>query len=233
MDADFNQALKGLSDIGFRYVEAASMHKLTPTEFAKSVKEHGLEITSAHIGLDLIRNNFDEAVETAQALGITRVVVPWLSIDAFPEGWVDVADQLMEAGEKLAAKNLKLSYHNHDFEFKLRDGLVGFEVLWDHIDLDIVEAELDLCWVQAGGHSPSAWIDRLAGHVPLVHFKDWSAANGISNMGEGDIDWAPVIKSAASAGVEFGIVEHDHPKHGLESMKIGFDFLINAGLTAS
>jgi sugar phosphate isomerase/epimerase len=87
--------------------------------------------------------------------------------------------------------------------------------------------ELDLYWVQHGGGSPVAWINKLGSRAPLTHWKDMAITPDMkqffTEVGEGNLDWQGILAACIANNVEYYIVEQDVcPGDTLESVAISF-----------
>ena len=176
-----------------------------------------LTAKSGHIALTMLETEPDRAIAIAKRLGMTYVVVPYLTPDQRPSdraGWMDIGRRLSAVAEQLGPHGFRLAYHNHDFEFRpLADGsypiehVLGGSCLW----------EADLAWVAKAGADPKPWLERYAGRVPLVHVKDIAASgqnaeqDGWADVGEGTLGWAELWGAAVKAGALLMIAEHDNP----------------------
>ena len=49
---------------------------------------------------------------------------------------------------------IQLLYHNHDFEFVKLDGEYALDVLYSTIPADLLQTEIDTCWVKVAGVDP-------------------------------------------------------------------------------
>ena len=99
---------------------------------------------------------------------------------------------------------------------------------------------LDTFWVQAGGADPAAWIKKLKGRTPVVHFKDMCIYNyfpegekfpkrdqRIAAIGEGNMNYDAIIEACLEADVEYGFVELDecYGADPFDAMKRSYEFL--------
>jgi sugar phosphate isomerase/epimerase len=86
------------------------------------------------------------------------------------------------------------------------------EILIDKFN-PAIDFELDTYWAQAGGADPAMWIRKLAGRVPIVHFKDmalnekWQPV--FAPVGEGNLNWPGILSACRDAGVDWCVVEQD------------------------
>ena len=140
-------------------------------------------------------------------------------------------------------------YHNHDFEFATIGGKYALDVLYDSIPADLLQTELDTCWVNVGGENPADYIRKYSNRSPVVHLKDFVGEKsddmyemiGIERkapkrptgfefrpVGSGVQDIPAILDASKDAGTEWVVVEQDEPSMGLtrmESIKTSIDYL--------
>ena len=102
----------------------------------------------------------------------------------------------------------------------------------------------DTFWVQYGGGDPVAWIKRMTGRMPVVHFKDmtilfdpqdaatlWTGKQTMAEIGVGNLNWPAILKACEEAGVEWCAIEQDVCRRDpFESLKISYENLKAMGL---
>ena len=69
---------------------------------------------------------------------------------------------------------MQLCYHNHDFEFVKLNGEYALDILYKEVPADILETEVDTCWVKVAGEDPGAYLRKYTGRAHIVHLKDFS-----------------------------------------------------------
>jgi len=151
------------------------------------------------------------------------------------ENWDKFIADFNAVVEKLKGSPLKLGYHNHSHEFQHFGETRGMDILYEESDPVGFQFELDTYWVQHGGASPVAWINKCAGRLPVIHFKDMRINNERSQyyceVGRGNLDWAGIIAACEAADIEWYIVEQDVCEGDpFDSMKISFDNLKAMGV---
>jgi sugar phosphate isomerase/epimerase len=169
-----------------------------------------------------------DILQRHKTLGNDVLVVPWLPEalrGSTAASWQQLGERLAKLARRCAHANMKLMYHNHDFEMVVIDGRPAIDWLMEAAG-PAVGFEIDLAWVQAGGQDPAAMLRRYTGRASRVHAKDWNAAQrDIADVGAGSVDWDEVLTAAADAGVEWLIVEHDRPADPLASVGASYAFL--------
>lgn len=88
-------------------------------------------------------------------------------------------------GEACKKVGITLLYHNHDFEFvKMPNGQYALDYIYTEIPADLLQTELDICWVKVAGEEPVDYIKKYAGRAPVVHLKDFYKEGKPANMYE-------------------------------------------------
>jgi len=229
--ADFVGTLKQIAKIGYQGVEGAGhLGNMPARDLATVLSDLGLKMASAHLSLDAIRGGLEREIETYAALGARYLGLAWM---AEPErrdaaAYRALARVLEAAARTCKASGITFFHHNHDFEFQKFDGQYGLDILMAETDPDLVKSELDVYWATYAGVDPSDYLRHLNGRAPLVHLKDMSAdaKRTFAIIGEGSIDFAPILAASDETRVDWHIVEQDQcPKGELESARSSFDHL--------
>ena len=209
--ADLPRTLELVREAGFRWVEIAGTHGLTPAEFRRRLDDAGLRACSAHHGLNEL-DEPDAVTDLAEALGHTRIVMPWTEARTRRDA-SSLITALSRCAESLADAGLSLCYHNHDFEFQPMPDGDGTQTLWDVLaGCPTLNFEIDLGWAWYAGRDPAELLAACRGRTPLLHAKDL-AQRGVparfTPVGEGGVPWVAVLNAPAAREAEFIIVEQD------------------------
>lgn len=206
---------------------------MEPKAFKALLKEHKLAATSAHISFEHFLTGKDEnelrmICEAASIAGNKFIVAGWL-----PEQYRNTKDDYKRIAAKLnkaaaiaGQYNLRMSYHNHDFEFALLDDTTtGYDIILQEADAKLVPLELDIYWAIKAGVDPVKLFEQYPGRFPLWHVKDMDAVTGsFTEVGAGSIDFKRIFEQAATAGLEHFFIEQDETtKDVFESIKQSFD----------
>jgi hypothetical protein len=97
-EADFAGTMRKVKEMGYDGVELAGTYGMTVVEMKKILDEIGLELVSAHVGLDLIAQ--DAILADYAAAGIKFMAIPWFT-------GPKTAEEL-ESGMKAFARNTVL-----------------------------------------------------------------------------------------------------------------------------
>ncbi|MBP7693404.1 MAG: sugar phosphate isomerase/epimerase [Anaerolineales bacterium] len=206
---DFAGTLRQVAALGYAGVETAGQYGSSPAHARRLLDDLGLAVVSAHMPLPL---GPDQArvLETAQALGVRRLICAWQPPERF-----NTADQvravcaeLNAASAAAQAHGLTLGYHNHWFEHDhLIDGRPAHDWMVDWLAPEVF-FEIDVYWVQTAGRDPAAVVRALGARAPLLHIKDGPAVHDapMTAVGAGRLDFAPIVAASAA---DWLIVELD------------------------
>lgn len=228
LSEDYEGTLKKIAEIGYRYLEIGGFGPYNSDEWNEILEKYQLKILSNHIQIEMLEESLNHIMEFNHAIHNHRIVCPYLREERRQdlEGYHRVADSLNKIGKKCKERGFELYYHNHAFEFTDFDGKCGFDVLIEETDPDLVQFEVDTCWVQFGGRQPQDFIRKLSGRCKIIHLKDLEAGEKIvfREVGAGILNFQSIFEAAVEAGSEYFIVEQDVcPKDSLECVKDSFE----------
>jgi sugar phosphate isomerase/epimerase len=206
-----------------RNVELAGTYGLTTGEFKDQLKAHGLRPVSAHYGYDQFRTNLDWIVSDARALGLKYAGCAWIPHgEQFDEKTCREAIEVFNhAGEVLAAHGVKFFSHTHGYEFApYKDGTF-FDLIMAETNPKYVCFEMDIFWVASAGINPTDLMKKYGSRWQLMHLKGMkegtptglftghSDVNNDVPLGQGQIQFPPLLKAAANAGVKYYFIEDE------------------------
>jgi sugar phosphate isomerase/epimerase len=218
--------LKQLAGMGYQEVELGKWDTRTVTDMRNALDKSNMKAPSAHVPIEMLRENLSLVSGNAKILGVKYVVCPSLPDELQTiGGYKQVAPILSQAGNVLRRSGITLAYHNHEYEFKDQDGQKGYDILLDESDKDVVKMELDIFWARKGGVDPLDYFKRYPGRFPLIHVKDMAADGSMVDVGAGVIDWKSIFRHADQAGIKHYFVEHDDPPSPMGFARASYDYL--------
>ena len=225
MEADPLGTLKKVRAMGYEDLElygydgeADTFYGFKSAEFNKILQDSDLTTSSCHYGLpaffdspeeDLYRY-LDQCIEGAHTLGHSFVTWPWLDPkDRNIEGFKKLSGKLNKIGERVVAGGLRFAYHNHGFEFEDHNGQIGYDIITNDTDPELVKLQLDLYWVAHDSEiSSEEWINKQAGRIVMWHIKDMhKESRDYTELGNGSIDFLPILPLAEKSGLEYYYLE--------------------------
>lgn len=229
MSQDVPGTLRAVAEMGYGEVEFAGLFDHPPARMRALLDELGVRAASSHVGMNVIRGEWEAALDGAATLGQDTIVLPSLPGDArTADGLRALSEELNRAGEAARAKGLHLGFHNHDFEVRPLGAEAGgdgtaasrpLDLILAHTDPELVHIQLDLFWTVHGGADPLAYFRDHPGRFLSVHAKDRTAAGEMVAVGEGALDFAALLAAGEAAGVRHAFVEHDRPDDSLASIR--------------
>ena len=213
---DFAVSMKKLADIGYEYVQISGIGPIPAQEVADICKANNLKIILTHTNPTKIKDDTATVIAEHKIMGATYV-----GIGAMPGDYRKDADAVRQfitdftpAAKMLEDAGMKLMYHNHDFEFEKIEGKLLLDYLVD--EFPQIGFTIDTYWVQAGGADPAAWLEKLAGRIDTIHYKDFVWRRGAEDkryMGvvmEGNLNWPAIFAASQKAGAKYAFVEQDN-----------------------
>jgi sugar phosphate isomerase/epimerase len=245
MMSDAPGTIKKVAEAGYKQVEL--MEAVGGQPIAALAREHGLKVTSAFFDWRTVVTpeadgvpKIDQVIQDAKEIGLEYLVFGYVGKGhrETVEHYQRIADAANSIGEQVKAAGMKLCYHNHSFEFEpLTSELMGFEVLHERFDKELVSFELDVFWVAIGGWSPTEMLRRLGKQVSQLHLKDIKPGTGtiydegqvpetaFQEVGDGSIDFRELLRVATDLGVAQCHVEQDQSSSPLESIAQSIQYL--------
>ena len=254
MASDFEGTLKKVKAMGYDGVEFAGLFGKDPVYIKNLLAEIGLVPVCAHVPYAEMMEDTEKTMSDYAAIGMKFIAIPYMTDEYRPDGakFAEALESMKMLGKAAKAHGLTLIYHNHDFEFVMVDGKHGIDVMYDTVPADLLETELDTCWVNVAGENPAAYVRKYANRAPIVHLKDFvmpgkkpermyaligiddgaaeeeSSAFEFRPVGYGAQNIPEIIKAAEESGSKWLIVEQDSPsmsKTPLECIEMSIRYL--------
>ena len=239
------ETYKKLSEMGYDGPEGGMGARfMSVDEDVALLKKYGLRVASCFGDL----SKPDESMARAEKYGVKILGLPAIGGEMMhsPEGFKAYASQLNKMTEPFKGSGFRFQYHNHTQEFRnfpQLNGKSGMEILIDETAPELIMFELDTHWVAAAGGDPVWWINKVSGRIPIIHFKDyaidWKAQDSnlgavykvFAEIGQGNINWPPIVEACKTAGVEWYIVEQDvTSRDEFECLKTSISFMKSIGV---
>lgn len=226
----FAESLKRVADMGYNTVQVSATCEYEPEWLAEQLKSTGLECAVTHIPPQRIADFPKETAENHKAFGCRNIGIGYYDIAAcgtegFYKKFIGTARVLRDSG-------CYLLYHNHDMDFRLEDGRPIYERIVELFAPEELGFIVDTYWIQAVGGDPAAWIDRLSGRAPCVHFKDMQYGPKMAPVGDGNMNFPAIAEACVRNRVEHILVEQDncYGDDPFDCMKKSLDYIWSLGL---
>ena len=201
LKADFKGTIRRLKAMGYDGVEFAGDYGGMEMEALRAfLDEVGIEPVSAHVGV----KHVEAFLPQAKALGLSYLVEPYHKLSTGEEV-LAFATELNRVGQLCTQAGIPFSYHNHDFEFEVVEGLTILETLMAHTDEQHVFFQLDAGWAVAAGIDVVSFIEKYPQRIKMLHLKE----NRPVASAASEIPWQAIIEVAKGHGCEAVVVERE------------------------
>lgn len=227
--------LDAIAAAGYQYVELVGTHLDHAADTLAQLDARGLKPSSSHVGITALRERFDAVMTACAALGITQLFMPSVPVEERDSGavyWSALGRELGRFSRWAGEYGIGLGYHNHDWEFRQKEGAVtALELLFDGAADSPLSWQVDLAWLVRAGADPKAWLLRYRDRIVSVHAKDLARAgekldeDGWADVGSGTLDWSDLWRAARDAGARLLVAEHDKPNDPERFLRASHAFL--------
>jgi len=230
---DFCKTPEGIAEscakvkaMGYDGIQSSAFGPIDPRELKKILDGEGLACAATHENIDRMENETQAVIEEHKILDCTYVAIGGFfpKEEWTPDLWKAFVEKYNRIASRFAEAGIAIGYHNHSHEMSPVDGVVPLQLLIDELD-DSIWFEIDTYWITHGGGDPAAWIDKVKGRIPCVHFKDMTITpqreQKMCEIGDGNLNWPRIIQSCQNAGVEWYLVERDSgDREPFESLEV-------------
>ncbi len=237
---DLAGTLEKIRNMGYTGIEFAGLYGHSAEEVKTLMSRYDLIPVSAHVPYAELMADIPGTVRTYKEIGCPYIAIPWLEEARRPGHplYEETLEGIQAIAEECRHQGLQLLYHNHDFEFTKIDGQYALDRMYERIPAELLQTELDTCWVSVGGEDPCAYLRKYAGRAPIVHLKDYYMEGADAGpkyeligtasqpapkdrssfefraLGSGLQDMPGILRASEDAGAEWLIVELDRPPVG-------------------
>ena len=246
-----------LAEFGYDGVEFAGFYGYSAEQVKEILVKTGLEPVSSHVPYASFVEDMEGTIAFHKAIGCKFIAVPYLDEATRPgaPGFAEAIKNIYKFGFLCKMNGIQLLYHNHDFEFVDICGMYGLDFLYAATPAEILQTELDTCWVKVAGEDPADFVRKYAGRCPVVHLKDYIGAKkegavlyalinadgsddqkvekeeepafDFRPVGYGKQDIPSIIKAGLESGADWFIVEQDRSSErpALDAAKMSCDYV--------
>lgn len=163
-----------LKSIGFDGVELVGLFGYTPEQIREFSRVCQLPVIGDHVPYRQFLADPHKVIDAHAEMGCSYITVAELPMDDFPS----VAENLTRFSAEMARKNMRLLYHNHDYELWQKiEGRETLAWLMDNVPSKTLAMEIDLGWIEIGGGNCKEYLTRYRDRCPVIHLKDYYATS--------------------------------------------------------
>lgn len=220
--SDMEGTLLDLSAIGYRSVEFAGFFNHPAEKIAAMLKQSHLKASGTHTGLQALMEDEQGIADYHLAIGCHDIIIPGHDLDCQEkiDGFILSVNALLP---RLADRGLRLSYHNHSFEFlPNKDGSHIYEQL---IEKTALCFELDTFWAYAAGRDPLALMEELGPRLTFIHLKDGLKNGEGRPLGLGGAPVKAVHEKAVQMKIPMVVESETLTPSGTQEAQVCMDYL--------
>ena len=225
---------KKAREIGFEYVQWSGMPDLPADKIRAALDAAGLKAISAHIVVEAFEKDFAKEVRFWKTVGVHDVATRGMMKDckANLAGLAEGVKRLDALGAKLREVGMRLSYHNHSFEFEKFPGDPRCKI---DIMLESTRPEnlsRSSTWpgsTRAGRiRRPISANTRAAARqcTSRTRCRPRRRRCEFTPLGQGALNWQDIFAAGQEAKIEWYIYEQDSGKGSpFDYTRISYEFL--------
>ena len=203
---DFEGTLTKVAEMGFDGVEfAGSFGKYgkDPEGLKKLLDGLKLKAAGTHTGAGtLAGDKLKDTVAFYKALDCKFLIVPGDGRFTDPEKSKEFAEFMNKTAEALKPEGLLTGYHNHDAEFRKKDGdKTYWDLFGERTSKDVIMQQ-DMGHTMWAGADPTAVVKKWAGRIKTTHVKNRPAKGSGKKpfVGEDNFDWKAYVTACYEVG---------------------------------
>ncbi|MDR0315749.1 MAG: sugar phosphate isomerase/epimerase [Treponema sp.] len=233
---DIESSLRRIKAMGFNLIQISSFGPCDVDLLAGWIKELEMEVCVTHNSWGRLTEpaELKKLIDENKKLGCSHIglgMKPGIFPDSY-HGYTGFIRKANEICKQVQDEGLSFGYHNHEIEFQKFGGVRAIDrMMAECPDLYFI---LDLFWVQAGGASPAAYVEKMKGRIKVLHLKDYRVigqTRQFAEIGEGNLDWDDIIPRGEKNGIPYAVIEQDSDflVDPFESLALSRKFLMDKG----
>lgn len=240
---EYRATCKRIAEIGYEVIQVKPPQFFSDEEFKAMIDECGLWADSVFAPTGHVCEQIDRAKKQAELFGCdvlrTNSIPSELRSNA--DGYRRYAEILNQEGEACKKAGLRYIYHFHAFEWVTFGKERGIDILLNETDPTCVYFQPDVFWLTSAGTEPSNSLRMFEGRAFSMHVKDYaiqqlegaieSVPFHFASVGEGNLNWPGILKTANEIGIQRFVVEQDACKGDVfEAIQTSYQALRGMGL---
>lgn len=218
---DLENTLGRLKEIGFENLQYSVPGTFDAKEVIKLFEAAQMKNDSVFCPWLQLEEKAGEMIEQAQMFG-----TKYLRIESLPNalattaaGYKAFAHSLNELAQPYKKAGMKILYHFHAFEFIRFGNTTGIEIFLAETDPEVIQLNPDTHWIHSGGRNICGFLEKYKDRYDYIHTKDfgigtigptWESRPIIfAPVGEGNLEWEPIIALCKKNGVQIYAIEQD------------------------
>ena len=198
----FDEILPAVSAAGYDGVEIGFRHirEIPPERLHEMLEAHGIKLAATHVGGNLLdkegasseKSELDRVLDYISVIGTKHILYSGLDFHNASQFSTDL-DSLQRAADQCRERQIRLLYHNHDFEFA-DDWRIMRAILRGSTSLELCP---DLGWIYRSGVDVMMFLEEAVERIKAVHLKDFTSNNSdarFTELGRGKVPLETSVK---------------------------------------
>ncbi|MCS0627909.1 sugar phosphate isomerase/epimerase [Telluria mixta] len=223
---DFEGTLIKIAQLGIQGVEFAGVlgpYENNPAGLKAFLAKNRLECAGAHTRFSALEGaQFDKLVAYYEAVGCKNLVISMDKRGATPGEAAEMSKELSAMQAKLAAKGMRIGYHNHEQEMIGDVGSTPWDVIAKNTPKGVIMQQ-DVGWTTYAGKDPIHYVNAYPGRTYTTHFKAKfvkGATGGTPIIGQDKTDWIGLTKAVEQVGgTDWIIIEQEEYPKGMGQLE--------------
>jgi len=220
---------------GYRYVEGIGSHLDDAVAVKAKADARGLRFSSSHVSLAALRERPGAIIDACKYLGFKHLFMPSVppeQRDGDAAFWRSLGHELGTLSQHFAEADIRLGYHNHNWELKPKEGsTTALELMFAGAEGTPLTWQADVAWLVRGGAEPEIWLRRYRDRLVSAHVKDIAPEgtgldeDGWVDVGAGVLNWKSLWQLCCNCGAQWMVVEHDKPSDPARCARVSLAYL--------
>lgn len=208
------ETFERIREMGYRIVQLQWINpEILPQTIAGALERTGLKSVSTQDYYQEVIDHLSATVHLHDLCGSKNICVSGIPGQFLTqEGCLAFAGELTDLSARMKALGKVVSFHPRVQEYCSFGGRSAVEILMENTP-DSFQLGLDLYHLIKAGEDPERWLRRYQGRIEFVHFKDYrldeSGAEQLVPLGQGRIDWEPIVRACRETGVRWIFAEQE------------------------
>ena len=213
-EADLRLSLARLAEIGYRTAQLQWHGMDIPVSgIATALKDCGITAVSVQDYTHVVLDDPDYFLSLADSCQFADITISGIPAEELTiDGIRRFAERISPFHRRLTAEGRTLSFHPRWQELSDIDGKTVLERLIEESD-PTLKVLPDVNHIVRAGYDTPAFISSLGGKISMLHAKDMTdttrETSHLTPVGQGCVDWKPILAAAADAGVQYVFAEQE------------------------
>lgn len=241
---ELDRTLSRLSEIGFDMIQYSIPEHFDVKQVKTLFDKYGIRNDSVFCRCLFLEEKANDILNQCEMFDTEYIRIESIpaGLTSAPSGYKMFAHYLNDVTKELKAHGKKLLYHFHAFEFIRFGDTTGIEIFLNESDPEVVQIIPDTHWIHSGGKSIVDFLTKYKDRYDYIHTKDFGIGSigatwesrpiEFAPVGEGNLDWKPIIELCKKNNVKSYAIEQDdcYGRDEFECVKSSFDYLKKIGV---